>query len=711
MPSPSRLGARWTWWVPLLAWATVSLLAWCDPGPLRGLRHAVFDQYQRWSPRPYEPAPVLIVDIDDESLRRHGQWPWPRTRVAELLVRLQRSEPAAVALDIVFAEPDRTSPRALLAHTAMPQAAAQWLQALPDHDDALAEVLSRGRVALGFALTDAAGADAGGCGSPARFVVVGGPPEPAMHPFTGCVPSMPVLRQAAAGHGGLSFVPDDDGVVRRLPLLFNLEGRPAPSLAAEALRIALDARNYTVRSAAGGGVIDVGVGRLRLPTAADGSVWVHYTRHRPERYVPAWKVLAGLVPADDLRGRIVLVGTSAQGLLDLRFGPLGGVIPGVEVHAQALEQMLLGRPLQRPGWAPGLELLVLALGGLAVGLIAMVAGAASSVLAFATLASLLAGAAWWAFSRQGLLLDPVVPCGTMLAVFLPATVVRYVATERRQRWVRQAFARYVSPNLVDYLISRPQALELGGRRQRCSFVFSDLAGFTSVMERMDPAAAVAVLNEYLDRMIAIAFEHEGTLDRIVGDSVAIVFSAPVEQHDHEARALRCALAMQRFAADYLAARRAEGVEFCETRIGVHTGEVIVGNFGGRTIFDYRALGDPVNTASRLEGANKYLGTQLCVSKETLDGCPGVPARPIGRVRLAGRSAPVMVYQPLDPPDGQSIQDEAYAQAYAAMVGGRSDALPAFERLRQQRPDDALVRLHATRLQAGATDDLIELAGK
>ncbi|WP_232315579.1 CHASE2 domain-containing protein [Aquincola tertiaricarbonis] len=706
--------------------ALVLGVAWHDPGMVRGVRHAVFDQAQRWSPRVYEEAPVLIVDIDEESLRRLGQWPWPRTRVAELVSRLQRAGAASVGLDVVFAEADRTSPRQLLKSIRLPREAAAALAALPDHDELLAEVLRAGPVALGFALdgadaaagTSAAGHkdavddDAATCQSPAGFVTLGGAPDAQLRAFAGCVQSIPVLTRAAQGHGALSFIPDEDGVLRRLPLLFDLQGRLVPSLAAETLRLAVNAPRYTVQAAAdNGGVIGLIVGKLRIPTTAEAGMWVHYTLPRAERYVPAWKVLAGEVPAKRLQGQMVLVGTSAQGLLDLRFSPLGGIIPGVEVHAQALEQITTGHWLQRPGWAPAVELMAVALGGLLVAIAAMRCGALVSAAAFAALATTLLGGAWLAFTRHGLLLDTMLPTLGMLAVFLPTTVVRHVMSDRQQRWVRHAFARYVSPNLVDYLIDQPQALELGGRRQRCSFVFTDLAGFTSVMERMDPAQAVTVLNQYLDGMIAIAFAHEGTLDRIVGDAVAIVFSAPVQQADHEQRAVNCALAMHRFAQDYLAARRAEGVEFCETRIGVHTGEVIVGNFGGNTIFDYRALGDPVNTASRLEGANKYLGTRVCLSQATLDGCPDLPVRPVGRLRVAGRQEPIMVYEPMAATDGQAVQQEAYAQAYAAMTAGNSAAVGSFQRLHEDSPGDRLVQLHMARLKSGSTDNVIELSSK
>ena len=276
------------------------------------------------------------------------------------------------------------------------------------------------------------------------------------------------------------------------------------------------------------------------------------------------------------------------------------------------------------------------------------------------------------------------------------------------------FFPHISPNRVDYLIRNPDQLELGGRRRECSFVFTDLAGFTSLMERMDPADAVSVLNAYLDTMVTIAFRRGGTLDRIVGDSVAIMFSAPVVQPDHRARALACALEMHAFAARYAAESRAKGIALGQTRIGVHTGEVIVGNFGGKTLFDYRALGDAVNTASRLEGANKYLGTLICVSEETLSGCPDAVVRPIASLVLKGKTQTLNVYEPIAAQEANGRKperDTAYEKAFELLKRRDPLALEAFERLAEERPTDALVRLHRDRLRSGQKGDTIILEEK
>jgi adenylate cyclase len=682
-----------------------------DPVTLRELRNITFDQYQRWQPRTYQDAPVRIIDFDDESLHRLGQWPWPRTRIAELVTRLQDAAPAAIAFDVVFSEPDRTSPKAMLDLWSAPAQTRHWMASLPDHDDALARAIAQAPVVLGqsVATEQAAGT------APqvkARFISIGEAPTPYLHAYSGAIPLLPPLENAAAGVGFITFIPDADGVVRRVPLLINVANTLVPSLSAEALRVAQGGRNYLVRSVdtKGVGVADVRVGKTLIKTNSAGEVWMHYSPPEARRYIPAWKILSGAVPASELTGKILFVGTSAKGLLDIRFTPLGYAIPGVEIHAQMLEQTLAGNELVRPSWASGMEAATLMAGVLGVGLAALLLGVLwSSVLFLAVLITLWAGI-WYGFSVHGLLIDAMVPSIAIITAYGLASSIRHFSSERRQRWIRQAFSRYVSPNLVAYLINQPGALELGGRRQQCSFVFTDLADFTSLLEGMKAESAVTLINDYLEGMITIAFAHDGTLNRIVGDAVVIMFSAPVVQADHQRRAIACAWEMRLFSQGYAKQLSMQGIAFGQTRIGIHSGEVIVGNFGGNAIFDYRALGDPINTAARLESANKHFGTWVCVSATTLAGCPDWPVRPIGQVVFKGKTIPLMIYELLDPKQ-MANGDADYETAFALLSTHPASSLAAFKRLAESRPTDALVALHLERLRAGHTDDLIVLTQK
>lgn len=696
--------------VPTLL-ACMGLYLW-NPIPVQIMRNLTFDQFQRLKPRDYHENPVRIINIDDESLARLGQWPWPRTRIAELLLTLQAAQPAAIALDIIFAEHDRTSPQAMLDLWQLPAELRLPLSHLPDHDQLLADAIRQTNTTLGFALTINPSLKS----SPlikAHFVQIGASSLPHLISYQGALTSLPDLEAFASGNGALTFISDADGVIRKVPLVLRYQDTLLPSLTAECLRLSQKDSNFTLRSQPDGmGIAEVWIGSHRIPTTANGEIRINYSKPDTRRSIPAWQVLAGNIDKNAFNQKILLIGTSAQGLMDQRFSPLGGLIPGIEIHAQALEQVLSGEQLIQPQWAGAAELLVILVGGLLIGVIALSTGVLFSFSVFLLFMTSLWWAAWHAYAHYRLLIDPMVPSVLLTLIFLTSSIFRHLYSERSQRWVKQAFSRYVSPNLVDYLISHPQELQLGGSRQTCSFVFTDLAGFTRLMEQLDPSQAVSLLNDYLENMIAIAFSHQGTLDRIVGDAVAIMFSAPVKQADHQRRAINCALDMQRCAKLHAAQLNTQGISFGQTRIGVHTGEVIVGNFGGKTIFDYRALGDAVNTASRLEGANKYLGTSICVSEATLAGCPDLHVRPIGRLLVKGKSVPLSVFEPLQPANTNIIALTQYLAAYSSLDHGHLEqALSAFQNLASDYPEDGLVHFHLQRLLNGNASILIELSDK
>jgi adenylate cyclase len=296
-------------------------------------------------------------------------------------------------------------------------------------------------------------------------------------------------------------------------------------------------------------------------------------------------------------------------------------------------------------------------------------------------------------------------------VFLSLAVPSYLRTERDQRWIKTAFSRYVSPNRVRYLQEHPETLNLGGEYRECSFVMTDLAGFTSLMEKFEPAMLSSLLNEYLNGMIEVAFAHDGTLDRIVGDAVAVMFSAPVEQSDHAARAVACALAMDRFAHAFSLRQQELGIPFGKTRIGVNTGDVMVGNFGGKVMLDYRALGDAINTAARLETINAHLGTRMSVSDSTVKQCVDFRGRPAGRLVLKGKKIAVTVFEPLTEEEDSSERVAQYREAYALMDAESPSAVDAFKMLKIQFPEDPLSNYHLQRLESGETGSLVVMSQK
>lgn len=703
-----------------------------QPLPLQTLRHLWFDQLQRWQPRQRVTAtsPAVLVDIDDASLRQHGQWPWPRSLLAELTRQLQQAGARVIAFDILFAEPERHHSSN---HNGTPNPANTGEQQL-------ASALQQGQTVLGIAGSnkpEAAAPSSALLGLPAQFIWRNQGAMPATAPALPAIASsilpLPELARASSGLGHMSFLPDNDGVVRRVPLLLQQGRQLIPALALETLRLHETRHNETSRTILlmqeAGELQQLRVGKLTLPVTASGELWLHYAPSAQIASLSAGQVLQGDFDPKQVQGKLVVIGTSAQGLKDLRFSPLGAVIPGAEVHVQALEQMLQGHTLQRPGWAEGLEsVLILLVGGLLIALLPRLRALHGFMTTLLALALCLTGSVW-AFG-QHYLFDGLTPAVLLLGLAGFCGMQQHVRNERQARWIRNAFSRYVSPNRVDFLIQHPEALELGGQRQECSFVFTDLADFTTLMETRDPAEAVGLLNTYLDAMISIAFRYEGTLDRITGDAIAIMFSAPIRQEDHAWRALACAADMQRFAQEYARWLQSQAIPFGQTRIGVHTGEVLVGNFGGGSIVDYRALGDTVNTAARLESANKTFGTLLCLSHTTLAAAEltcqqrsaaGVPQtlpilpRPLGKLLLKGRHQPLMTYEGQLPQDGsageaQRQQLADYTAAYQLLSSDSSEdaALTAFAALAARCPEDGVIRFQRERLEAGGGGEVIRV---
>lgn len=704
--------------VPLIVLAAAALLALKDPFFVVALRESVFDAYQRLRPRAYQPVPVKIVDIDDISLTRLGQWPWPRSRLAELVDRLREMGATAIVFDMLFAEPDRTSPSVVLPQWRQGRPVAEWPGELEDFDATFARSLAAAPTVTAFALVNY---------PPGRMPVrragyafIGANPLPFVTAYHGAVTSLPAIEQAAAGNGALNVGFGAGGVIRQVPLLLALQDELYPSLVAEALRVAQGADTYVIKTAGAAGetsfgtqtgITHVRIGAHVIPTDSRGEIWIAYTPPVPARYLPAWKVLQGDIETDAVRGAIVLIGSTAAGLQDLHATPLAVAMSGVAIHAQAIEQVLLEISLIRPDWAKGAEvLLMLGLAALLLLLGSRIGAVWTAVIGVAaTLAAFLAS--WYAFREQRILLDPLFPAAAVLVTYVTFSLIKTLHTERQQRWVRKAFASYMSPKLVQQLVENPQQLQLSGERRELSFLFTDLEGFTALVERAEPSEVVPVINAYLDGMIRIAFQHDGTVDKIIGDALHVIFGAPVAAPDHASRAVACALEIDRFAHAFAEKQRLGGIPFGETRIGVNSGTAIVGNFGGDLKFDYTAHGDAINTAARLEGANKYLGTRICVSEHTVALCAGFVGRPAGTLVLKGKSCAIGVFEPYVGGTRDAAAIAQYRAAFALLKAENSGAEAAFAAYVEKWPDDPLARYHLKRLRRGEKGDGATLTDK
>lgn len=705
---------------PLGVLCALLLVQFQDPLFRMRIRDLSFDQLQKMHPARYaDDIPLRVVAIDDPSLAAVGQWPWPRTVMAQIVDQLTTLGARVVVMDLILAESDRTSPEQVKQFWLDNAQLDTLLASFPSHDQMLSASFARSRVVAGVVAQNTYAPNPPPP-SHARFVSQGGDARDWLKDWAGGVGFLPPLAANAVGSGVVTVVPDHDGILRSMPLLSLLGGDLYPSLALDALRVYMGSEALTVQvtppAQAGlqqaAGIAGVGLGSTAfLPTAPDGRVWLHARPQSNGRYVSAIDILTGRVEPKRIKDHIVVIGATSAGLGDIVRTPLGEAVPGLEGHLQLIEQLLTNGYLLRPAWE---NIFVTAL-WLAFGLVlAVMLAYWRPVWSVAAVGAGIVGLLLLSdglFQHQQLLLDPVFPSVGLLGLFLSLAVPRYLRTEHEQRWIKNAFSRYVSPNRVKYLQEHPETLALGGEYRECSFVMTDLAGFTSMMEKYEPAMLSALLNEYLNGMIAIAFAHEGTLDRIVGDAVAVMFSAPVVQPDHAARAVACALAMDQFANAFSQRQQARDIPFGKTRIGVNTGDVMVGNFGGQVMLDYRALGDAINTAARLETINGQLGTRISVSASTVQQCEHFRGRPAGRLVLKGKKIPTAVFEPLTEDEDRSERIADYRAAYALLEAESPDAVAAFQALKGRYPDDPLVGYHVQRLEAGENGSLVVMGRK
>jgi adenylate cyclase len=647
------------WLMVLLALGGAATTRWIDPQPLARLRLVAFDTLQQLQPRKVDPSyPVRIVDIDERSLVAIGAWPWRRDVLARLVDQLLDLGARVVAFDFVLpqAEPDvlSTLPRAIRDTPDM-QSLMRMLAALPSGDQLLAEAVEGKPVVLG--LIGRQGTSDPSTVSRAGFALLGA--DPARHaPYLPAVTSnTPRLQEVAPGLGALNWFPEHDQVVRKVPMLVRLGRDLAPSLVTETIRLSVGAASIAVRSSTASGetpfvgetgITSVRIGKHIVQTDQAGQMWLSFTKHDERRFRSAVDLLEGRVPRSEIAGRIVLIGASAPGLFDMRATPLDGVVPGVEIHTQAIEQIITGNMLLRPDLSTGLEVVFTILAGLLVALLVRRSGPVSGTIMGAAALFAVAAVAWWTRAKWGYLLDPAYPALTLMAVYIFCTGFFYFHTTRERNRVRRAFSHYMAPSIVEELARRPDKLRLGGENRTVTLYRSDLAGFSKLSEELAPHELVVLMNEYLTAMTDIVMNHGGFVDKYIGDAIDSVFGAPADDPDHALHAVKAALACrsklhEMNAADLEVLRQRK----LHQRIGLHTGSGIVGNIGSKQRFNYTVMGDSANLASRLEGANKFYGTTILASEATVDlAGPEIAWREIDTVRVVGRSGLVRVYEPM-----------------------------------------------------------------
>ena len=637
----------------LLAFAVfISFLPILNPLQIfSSLQNYSFDTFQRILPREIYPEdPVVIIDIDDRSLAEIGQWPWSRNQLANLTNQAYAA--AALGFDIVFAEPDRTNPKNLIASYSLNEELTKELIALPSNDELFAEAIeNHGTVVLGQALNNKEINNP----SKAKFGLVtqGDDPKQFVTNYLGAQSNIKLLDASAQGVGSMS-IGNNDAIVRQLPTFESIGDQLVPSLALEMTRVAVGASTFQIKSSnasseeaygAQTGINNIKLGPLTIPTTPEGNVWVYFAPTKNIPTVSAGDVISGLIPPEFFEGKVALVGTSAAGLLDLRSTPTEKNIPGVTIIAQFIQQIFANEFLQRPDWLFGAEFLaglvlavlitlsIQALGPIG-GLSILIAGSGGII-----------GSSYYFFKSKLFLVDPISPLIIALSVYVAVTFFNFLFTELERSRVRGAFAQYLSPEMVNRLAESSESLVLGGERKEMTFLFSDIRGFTKISEQYkdDPEALTQLINQLLTVLSNAILEHGGTIDKYMGDCIMAFWNEPTDQAEHRQLAIKAAHSMND-ALDEFNLEVEGNLDFkLEIGIGINSGNCIVGNMGSDKRFDYTVLGDAVNLASRLESQSSNYGLHMIVGENTYMDDSAFTMIEIDKIAVKGKSSAETIF--------------------------------------------------------------------
>jgi adenylate cyclase len=597
-----------------------------DPQPIEELRIRVFDGFQRIAPRVKTQRPVTIVDIDEKSLAKFGQWPWPRTRIADMIVNLTNLGALAIGFDMVFSEPDRLNPDVVAGTMRyLDDVTKNKLRELPTNDQILADAIRRSRVILGETALEQVNPNLDKSLPQTGIATRGGDPEHYFLNFNGLLRNISVLETAAAGRGLFTIEPERDGIVRRVPMMLRAQGMTLPSLSFEILRVLTGTPTIMVTAEPTGPVKSVVLRGANIPTDYNGQLWIHFAKHDPSIYVSASDVIDGNVAPEKINRKIVLIGTSAVGLNDNKTTPAERrQMPGVEIHAQVIEANFEKALLSEPVWGSALEAAAALVLGLLVVIFAPMFGPVALVLGGGLFASLLIGTSWYFYTQQNLLIDFTYPLLSTTAIYLSMIFSSFVREQAQRRQIRSAFGQYLSPALVEQLAQSPEKLVLGGEEREMTIMFSDVRGFTTISEsyKNDPQGLTALMNRFLTPLTNAILARKGTVDKYMGDAIMAFWNAPLDDAQHQLNACEAAVDMLERIDVLNKQREIEAQDgghayiALNVGVGLNTGTCVVGNMGSDLRFDYSVLGDSVNLASRLEGQSKEYGFPIIVGSKT-----------------------------------------------------------------------------------------------
>ncbi len=646
------------------------------PSYLNLIELKLYDTILAQSYSPIQANTAVIVDIDDQSLKEFGQWPWPRYRVAQLLESITNAGPLAVGLDILFSEPDRTSPivlkKALKKDLHVEIQFSDISNSLLDNDKLLADELNKGIYVLGFSgVFSEEDPDKTPTQIPElKTLQIKAPGAMQAHNYlfqaSDLIPPLPVLLKGSHYSGFMNTVTDRDGVLRKTPLFISQQQKIYPQLSLATLLAAFkDKLPDPIIKITREGIESITIGDIVVPLTSNGSMLINYRGpRRTFPYISARDVLNNKVDSNALKGKIVFVGTSASGLKDIRVSPLDPVFPGVEAHATIVDNILSNDFIYRPDWAPGLEFILILLWGLITTILIGWSNATLTV----PITLLLGIGAWfggvWSLKHLNIWVSSFFPLIILVINFSVLNMQKFWFSEKKKKFFKSAFSKYVSKSVVNQLVDNPDKLSLEGEEKEISILFSDIRKFTTISEQLTPTQISALLHYYFTSVTKIIINNYGTHDKFIGDAVMSFWNAPIDVDNHERYAIKAALEMNHALTDLNKGFKDKfGIQIA-AGIGLHSGRCRVGNMGSDDIFDYTIIGDSVNLASRLESLTKFYGVPLLVSEAMLIGLTNdLFAQEIDLVRVKGKDNPVRIYTVYSTQDAIMVQRKNEIEQY------------------------------------------------
>lgn len=620
---------------------------------------------------------VVIVDIDETSIKSLGQWPWSRDKLAKILENLTLANVGIVGLDIVFAEEDRTSPHKILQDLKI------YKKDVPNYDLEFANVVENSPVILGyqFDLVKKDNTNAKVPQIPAIFIEKDKPQDKSyLIEAYNTILNIPQIQDKAYSSGFFNNIPDDTGIIRSVPLIISYDDTIYPSLALEVIRVINDTQKVVVQYDENG-ISNIVLDDISIPTDRYGRMLINF--RGPERsfkYISAIDIYNNNFDKSEIDGKIVLIGTSAAGLFDLRATPFDSIFPGVEVHANIIDNILMQDFIYKASWLDGANILIIFVLSIIVVMLTTYTTFWANPIIFISFSTSYLFLVYNLLFDYGIVLNILFPIATVLIASIMTTLFDYFYNIKKEEAIKAKFASKVSKNVMDDILKNIDKNEFSAKSKEVTIFFSDIRGFTNISEKLDAKDLISFLNRYMQPMSEIIIKYQGTIDKFIGDAIMAYWNAPIDIKNHCDLALKASLEQLEVLEKLNVELQKENLPKIDIGIGLNTGTVIVGEMGSSLRSDYTVIGDTINLGSRVESLCKYYDSKLNISNFTKDKLQEKYIfRFLDLVKVKGKNEPVEIWQVLGKGEAkESLKEELDLYHKAIEFYKNSDFINALE---------------------------------